>query len=71
MSTFTEAVLERVRAARVRLETALAAEDAFGAALAEEELDDALRLARKHGIETDANADTDSDAVGDEGAGGA
>ncbi|WP_370415943.1 hypothetical protein [Streptomyces fradiae] len=67
MSTFTEAVLERVRAARVRLETALAAEDAFGAALAEEELDDALRLARKHSIEVG----TDADAVGDEGAGGA
>ena len=53
MSTFAEAVLERVRAARVRLEAAYAAEDAFEAALAEDELEDALRLARKHDISTE------------------
>ncbi|MFF7444056.1 hypothetical protein [Streptomyces sp. NPDC008122] len=51
MSTFAEAVLERVRAARARLEAAFEAEDSCEAALAEDELDDALRLARKHGIE--------------------
>ncbi|MEU2232943.1 hypothetical protein [Streptomyces vietnamensis] len=51
MSTFTEAALKRVRAARKRLEAAYAAEDAFEAALAADELDDALRLARKHGVD--------------------
>ncbi|MEU4100756.1 hypothetical protein AB0F16_09125 [Streptomyces tanashiensis] len=57
MSTFAEAVLERVRAARVRLEAAQAAEDAFETALAEDELEDALRLARKHGICTEEVTD--------------
>ena len=53
MSTFAEAVLERVRTARARLEAAQAAGDAYDAAMAEDELEDALRLARKHGIDTD------------------
>lgn len=53
MSTFAEALLERVRAARARLEAARGAGDAYDAAMAEDELEDALRLARKHGIDTD------------------
>ncbi|MER6094328.1 hypothetical protein ABT154_00370 [Streptomyces sp. NPDC001728] len=51
MSTFVEAVRERVRAARQRLAAAHEAEDPYEAALAADELDDALRLARKHGID--------------------
>ncbi|MEV7278694.1 hypothetical protein [Streptomyces sp. NPDC093111] len=52
MSTFSEAVLERVGAARKRLAAAQEAGDAFEVALAADELDDALRLARKHHIDT-------------------
>ncbi|MFF0431497.1 hypothetical protein ACFYU9_04590 [Streptomyces sp. NPDC004327] len=51
MGTFTEALLERVRVARARLAKAREDEDAFDAALAADELEDALRLARKHGID--------------------
>ncbi|MGI5254160.1 hypothetical protein [Actinacidiphila glaucinigra] len=52
MSVFAEAVRERIRRARARLEAALEAEDAYGADLAREELDDALRLAAEHSIST-------------------
>ncbi|MFF7438620.1 hypothetical protein [Streptomyces sp. NPDC008122] len=52
MSTFAEAVVERVRAARARLAAAYEDGDAYGASLAQDELEDALRLARKHGIDT-------------------
>ncbi|MFE0179112.1 hypothetical protein ACFWZ2_43095 [Streptomyces sp. NPDC059002] len=55
MGGFVEAVLERVRDARAVLEAALEAEDAYEVAVARDELDDALRLARLHGI--DAGAD--------------
>ncbi|WP_405595439.1 hypothetical protein [Streptomyces sp. NBC_01410] len=51
---FVEAVLERIREARAALEAALEAEDAYGAAVAQEELDDALRLASDHGIDVGA-----------------
>ncbi|MFG2332429.1 hypothetical protein ACGFMM_22730 [Streptomyces sp. NPDC048604] len=64
MSTFGEAVRQRVRAARSRLEDARATGDAYEAALAEDELDDALRLARKHGIGTD-DADAPAEEVGE------
>ncbi|MFE7708366.1 hypothetical protein ACFU6I_21805 [Streptomyces sp. NPDC057486] len=50
---FADEVRERVRRARVQLVAALDAEDAYGAALAEGELDDALRVAREHDIRTD------------------
>lgn len=43
---FTEAALERVRVARTRLDAALEADDAYEVAMAEDELEDALRLAR-------------------------
>ena len=53
MWQFTEAVLERVHKARARLEAAYEAEDAYDVATALDELDDALRMARKHGIATE------------------
>lgn len=53
-SVFTEALLERVRQARASLETALKAEDAYLVAVAEDELDDAVRVARRHGVDVDA-----------------
>nr|WP_254710282.1 hypothetical protein [Streptomyces lunaelactis] len=51
---FVEAVLERVRDARAAVQAALEAEDAYGVAVAQEELDDALRLASDHGIDVRA-----------------
>ncbi|KJY43324.1 hypothetical protein VR41_03855 [Streptomyces sp. NRRL B-1568] len=52
MSAFAEAMRERVRAARAALAAARAADDVFATAVAEEELDDALRLADAHGVTT-------------------
>ncbi|MGW5276199.1 hypothetical protein ACWEQP_27325 [Streptomyces sp. NPDC004044] len=52
MGGFAEAVRERIREARARLKAALKSEDAFEVAMAEDELDDALRMAHKHGIST-------------------
>lgn len=51
---FVEAVLERVREARAAVQAALEAEDAYGVAVAQEELDDALRLASDHGVDVGA-----------------
>ncbi|WP_405638975.1 hypothetical protein [Streptomyces sp. NBC_00019] len=59
MGGFTEAVLERVCTARTALSAALEAEDAYEVAVAQDELDDALRVARRHGI--DAGADVAAD----------
>ncbi|MET8976927.1 hypothetical protein ABZX85_15035 [Streptomyces sp. NPDC004539] len=53
MSGFTEALRERVRAARERLAAALRENDAYETAVAQDELDDALRIARAHGVETE------------------
>lgn len=53
MGGFSEAVRERICEARSRLAAALEAEDAYEAAMAEDELDDALRLARKHRVSTE------------------
>ncbi|MFD8377005.1 hypothetical protein ACFV2X_00145 [Streptomyces sp. NPDC059679] len=52
---FAEALLERVRQARAALKAALEAEDAYAVAVAEDELDDAVRMARELGVgvETD------------------
>ncbi|MGH4031481.1 hypothetical protein ACQB60_21385 [Actinomycetota bacterium Odt1-20B] len=52
MSAFTEALLERVREARAALAEALEAEDAYAASVAQSDLDDALWLARRHGVPT-------------------
>ncbi|GAA2433761.1 hypothetical protein ACFPFX_29210 [Streptomyces mauvecolor] len=54
MGGFTEALQERVHNAREAVAAALEAEDAYEMALAQGELDDALRLARKHGIDVGA-----------------
>ncbi|MEV7521361.1 hypothetical protein [Streptomyces sp. NPDC091371] len=53
MVGFAEAARERVRQARARLRAALDEQDEYEADLAQDELEDALRLARKHGINTD------------------
>ncbi|WHM40863.1 hypothetical protein [Streptomyces sp. BPTC-684] len=54
MGGFAEAVRERVRRAREVLEAALEAKDVYEVSLAQGELEDALRLARKHGIDVRA-----------------
>ncbi|UUN29657.1 hypothetical protein [Streptomyces sp. FIT100] len=54
MAGFIEAALERVRAARAALQAALEAKDAFGVAVAQDELDDALQLADSYGIDVEA-----------------
>ena len=51
MSAFVEAVLERVREARATLAAALGAGDTYLVAVAQDELEDALRVARGHGID--------------------
>uniref|UniRef100_A0AAU2UYX0 Uncharacterized protein n=1 Tax=Streptomyces sp. NBC_00003 TaxID=2903608 RepID=A0AAU2UYX0_9ACTN len=51
---FAEALRERVRNAQEALKAALEAEDAYEVSLAQGELEDALRLARKHGIDVGA-----------------
>ncbi|GGJ67016.1 hypothetical protein [Streptomyces brasiliensis] len=56
MGGFTEAVHERVREARAALSQALAAEDAYETAVAQDELDDALWVAQRHGIDVGADA---------------
>ncbi|WP_235092300.1 hypothetical protein [Streptomyces sp. A1-5] len=48
---FAEAVLEWVRRARAAVAEAREAEDAYAVAVAEGELDDALRIARGLGVE--------------------
>jgi hypothetical protein len=56
---FVEAVRERVREARAALSVALGAEDAYEVAVAQDELDDALRVASRHGIDVGADAAAD------------
>ncbi|TDT97510.1 hypothetical protein EDD99_5656 [Streptomyces sp. 846.5] len=51
MDEFTGALIERVRAARLGLEEAVAAHDSYAVSLAVDELEDALRLARDNGVE--------------------
>ncbi|MFE4698699.1 hypothetical protein ACFRIC_16695 [Streptomyces sp. NPDC056738] len=51
MGGFVEAVLERVRKARASLAAALDAESPYEVAVAQDELDDALRLARMHDVD--------------------
>ncbi len=59
---FFAAVRERVRQARVALETAVGGGDAYEVALAQDELDDALWVAGEHGIETGPCAEGSGDA---------
>ncbi|WP_406164745.1 hypothetical protein [Streptomyces sp. NBC_00996] len=55
MGGFAEAARERVRAARAALTAAREAEDAYETAVAQDELDDALRVANGHGINVGAD----------------
>ena len=53
-----EALLARVRAARAGLAAAVAADDPYAVAVAQDELDDAVRFARRHGLDVEvAGAD--------------
>ncbi|ARZ72012.1 hypothetical protein M1P56_14130 [Streptomyces sp. HU2014] len=54
MSVFAEAMRQRVRDARAALALARAEGDAYGTAVAADELDDALRTALRHGVDPDA-----------------
>jgi hypothetical protein len=54
VDTVTEALLARVRAARAGLADAVAAEDVYAVAVAQDELDDAVRLARGLGLDVEA-----------------
>lgn len=51
MSEYAEALLKRVRQARLNLASALEEKDAYAVAVAQDELDDAVRLARSVGID--------------------
>ncbi|PNE32275.1 hypothetical protein AF335_19970 [Streptomyces eurocidicus] len=58
---------QRVRDARAALALARAEGDAYGTAVAADELDDALRTARRHGVEPDApEPDAPEDPGGEE-----
>jgi hypothetical protein len=58
VSTVAEALLARVRAARAGLAAAVAAEDPYAVAVAQDEVDDAVRFARRHGLDVEvAGAD--------------
>ncbi|WNI16799.1 hypothetical protein [Actinacidiphila sp. ITFR-21] len=57
MSGFAEVMRERVRRARAALAAAEEAGDAYAAAVAADELDDALRLARANGVDDEPVAD--------------
>jgi hypothetical protein len=54
VSEVAEALLTRVHAARAGLAAAVAADDAYAIAVAQDELDDAVRLARRHGLDVEA-----------------
>ncbi|MFF4226798.1 hypothetical protein ACX9I7_27775 [Streptomyces sp. L500] len=53
MGGFVEAARIRVREARSALDAAREAGDVYAAAVAEEELEDALRIAEAHGVGTE------------------
>ncbi|QKZ16380.1 hypothetical protein [Streptomyces chartreusis] len=54
MSEVADALLARVRAAHADLTAALKAEDVYAVAVAQDELDDAVRLAKRHGLDVGA-----------------
>ncbi|ARP71041.1 hypothetical protein LK07_16085 [Streptomyces pluripotens] len=60
MGGFTEAARKRVHDARAAVAAAREAGDAYEAAVAQDELDDALRVARRHGV--DVGDDTAAEA---------
>jgi hypothetical protein len=53
VGTVVEALSARVRAARAGVSAAMAAEDPYAVAVAQDELDDALRVALRHGIDVE------------------
>ncbi|MFF0203811.1 hypothetical protein [Streptomyces sp. NPDC005017] len=53
MAGFEQAALDRIRVARDRLAAARENDDDFEAAQAADELEDALRVARDHGVRVD------------------
>lgn len=53
MGGFVEAARIRVREARSALDAAREAGDVYAVAVAEEELEDALRVAEAHGVDTE------------------
>jgi hypothetical protein len=55
VGSYVEAMLERVQEARAGLAVALAAEDAYEVAVAQDELDDAVRLARRSGVDVEVD----------------
>ncbi|ARF58052.1 hypothetical protein [Streptomyces gilvosporeus] len=54
MGGYAEAVRERVRVARAAVVAAREAGDGYDVAVAEDELEDALRVARNVGVDPDA-----------------
>ncbi|HBF83184.1 MAG TPA: hypothetical protein DD420_25675 [Streptomyces sp.] len=61
MGEVVEALLARVRKAQADLSAARMADDAYAVAVAEDELDDAVRLARGNGVDVEV-----SEASGEE-----
>lgn len=62
MGGFTEALRDRVRQARERVRAAERDDDVYELAAAQDELDDAVRIARAHGVALDEE-DADGPAV--------
>lgn len=54
-----EALLARVEAARAGLAAAVAAQDPYAVAVAQDELDDAVRFARRHGLDVEAEVEVE------------
>ncbi|MFC7303891.1 hypothetical protein ACFQVC_06640 [Streptomyces monticola] len=50
MSGYAEALLERVEQARAKVAAAVAKDDPYALAVAQDDLEDALRVARRHGL---------------------
>ncbi|MFM9442505.1 hypothetical protein [Streptomyces acidiscabies] len=65
MGGFVEAVRERVRQARIRVRAAERSGDAYEKAVAEDELDDALRIARVHGVDAEQEEEGEEGGAGD------
>ncbi|MFI9832375.1 hypothetical protein ACIHIX_32350 [Streptomyces sp. NPDC051913] len=60
-SVFAEALRERVRQALAALAAAREADDAYAVAVAQDEVDDAVRVARGHGLYVDGLDDVATD----------
>ncbi|WP_405741890.1 hypothetical protein OG885_42215 [Streptomyces sp. NBC_00028] len=60
-SVFAEALRERVRQALAALAAAREDDDAYAVAVAQDEVDDAVRVARGHGLYVDGIGDVETD----------